>query len=618
MSFVSNITLPDGTGYPVRASAIPYGEVDSTSTSTVFTATVPGVYSLQDGTCILLRNGQVTSESGFTININNLGAKPVYSNMATGNDQTPTAPTRDTTIFNINYTMLFVYNTTLVDGGAWICYRGYDSNSNTIGYQLRTNSGNLEASDTGYRYRLWFTSADGKKWVPANTSTSTDATTARTMNTRPINPFGPIVYNSTNGSVSSGSRPAVTTLWQQYTLTIGYSYVVSLTAWDPVYVQCTPQTDGSAVMNAIVKALPTSSDGKIYIYLGIAYSTTAMELRIEHPVFYHDGTGIRAWTGKVIPTKTSDLTNDSGFITGYTETDPVFSASAAAGIQSTDITNWNSKTSNIGTITKVQTTAGAHSTVNISSGAVSFNVPTTAAHVGAAASSHTHGNITNAGDITTTATIASGDRLIINDQSESKITNSSITFGSNTNQYLANNGTWQTVPEGATIPEAHSLVYTPASTDFNVTNVGDALDDLGSGDLTAYTAGDGIDITNHVVSVESNLSVVGDTAYLQYVTPALNSAFIKKHYHFTSGTDYNFSGSASALTVPIDEIENYIPLFIFNYSFYTVSANIMIQNMYIEGLFIKMFIVPSFNGVSIPYFDLDVLYINPDLLLQVN
>jgi len=46
MSFVSNITLPDGTGYPVRASAIPYGEVDSTSTSTVFTATVPGVYSL--------------------------------------------------------------------------------------------------------------------------------------------------------------------------------------------------------------------------------------------------------------------------------------------------------------------------------------------------------------------------------------------------------------------------------------------------------------------------------------------------------------------------------------------------------------------------------------------
>lgn len=44
-----------------------------------------------------------------------------------------------------------------------------------------------------------------------------------------------------------------------------------------------------------------------------------------------------------IPTKVSDLTNDSGFITGYTETDPVFGASAAAGISSTDISNWNAK-----------------------------------------------------------------------------------------------------------------------------------------------------------------------------------------------------------------------------------------------------------------------------------
>lgn len=44
-----------------------------------------------------------------------------------------------------------------------------------------------------------------------------------------------------------------------------------------------------------------------------------------------------------IPTKTSDLTNDSGFLTSYTETDPVFSASAAAGITATDISSWNNK-----------------------------------------------------------------------------------------------------------------------------------------------------------------------------------------------------------------------------------------------------------------------------------
>lgn len=42
-----------------------------------------------------------------------------------------------------------------------------------------------------------------------------------------------------------------------------------------------------------------------------------------------------------IPTKTSDLNNDSGFIN--TETDPVFTASDAYGITSSDISNWNGK-----------------------------------------------------------------------------------------------------------------------------------------------------------------------------------------------------------------------------------------------------------------------------------
>ena len=56
-----------------------------------------------------------------------------------------------------------------------------------------------------------------------------------------------------------------------------------------------------------------------------------------------------------LPTKTSDLTNDSGFITSYTETDPVFTASAAHGITSTDITNWNSKQTALVSGTNIKT-----------------------------------------------------------------------------------------------------------------------------------------------------------------------------------------------------------------------------------------------------------------------
>lgn len=50
-----------------------------------------------------------------------------------------------------------------------------------------------------------------------------------------------------------------------------------------------------------------------------------------------------------IPTTVSQLTNDAGYITSYTETDPIFSASAAASISAADISSWNAKPSVIPT-----------------------------------------------------------------------------------------------------------------------------------------------------------------------------------------------------------------------------------------------------------------------------
>ena len=108
------------------ANGLHYGHVDSTSTKTAFTATIPGITEYYDGLTVILKNGVATSASGFTLNINNLGAKGSYSNLS--------AATRDTTVFNVDYTMMFIYDSTRVDGGCWVCYRGYDSNTNTIGY----------------------------------------------------------------------------------------------------------------------------------------------------------------------------------------------------------------------------------------------------------------------------------------------------------------------------------------------------------------------------------------------------------------------------------------------------------------------------------------------------
>lgn len=291
---------PTAGGSAKFANAIHYAQVDSTSTAGAFTATIPGITEYYDGLTIMLKNGVVTSAGNFTININNLGAKGSYSNLS--------AATRDTTLFNINYTMMFVYDSTRVSGGCWICYRGYDSNNNSIGYQLRSTSYSLPATEKFYRYRLLFTSADGAHFVPANTSTSTNATTARSVNQTKINPFGEIVYYGTTAAVDVNARPGTTYLWQQYALTLGYSFNVAggdlaLTAWKPVYLKCTPQSDCSAIIDnttPIVQDLPNSEDGKIYIFLGVAYSATNIELLMQHPIYYYKNGSVKLWLGPPI------------------------------------------------------------------------------------------------------------------------------------------------------------------------------------------------------------------------------------------------------------------------------------------------------------------------------
>ena len=116
----------DGTAK--KASSIPFGTVDSTSTATAFTATVDGITELKDGVCCYLNNTVIASAAAsttpkcWTLNINGLGAKPVYLTTA--------AATYATTHFTKNYKMLFTYDTSLNSGnGGW--YIGQLFNSNT-------------------------------------------------------------------------------------------------------------------------------------------------------------------------------------------------------------------------------------------------------------------------------------------------------------------------------------------------------------------------------------------------------------------------------------------------------------------------------------------------------
>lgn len=301
--------LGESVGGPAKkAISIPFGQVDSTSTSTVFTATVDGITELIDGVFMYLRNGVVNSASGFTININGLGAKPVYQNIADA--------TRVETGFLKAKTFLFAYNSTRVSGGCWDIYYGISSvvsDTNSIGYLVRTNSSTLPAKFKTYRYRLLFTSADGNYYVGANASTSTNATAVRTPTTEKIDPFGRIVYYGSSSAVNANANFSTSYLYQQNNFTLGYSFnstgvALVLDYPKPVYIKCAPQTDGSAIIDAenpYVQSLPSTEDGKIYIFLGLAYSATNVELTLEHPVYYYKDGAIRIWANEA----TQDDTN---------------------------------------------------------------------------------------------------------------------------------------------------------------------------------------------------------------------------------------------------------------------------------------------------------------------
>lgn len=106
------------------------------------------------------------------------------------------------------------------------------------------------------------------------------------------------------------------------------------------------------------------------------------------------------------PMNVSDFTNDAGYLTSYTETDPTVPSWAKA----------------------------------------STKPSYTASEVGAAAASHDHGKLKSDGRITTSVDIQSGDKLVFIDSNQNSVINgSSITFGSSTTQFLANNGTWKSV-----------------------------------------------------------------------------------------------------------------------------------------------------------------------------
>ena len=192
--------------------------------------------------------------------------------------------------------------------GVWKAESNYDSNSNSLGYQVRTNNAIYKngANTTCTRYQILVETANG---LEAFTSTSNQTGTTKTQLLPKYIPNGAIRYYASTTSVAAGSNFVATVLWQQYQgINLKYSFNIStITNNSPCFIKMSRNDDGtlSPVYSAesaghpLVFALPTTKDGYYYTYLGRTYTASSvvyLELELSHPTFYYDG-GIRVYDG---------------------------------------------------------------------------------------------------------------------------------------------------------------------------------------------------------------------------------------------------------------------------------------------------------------------------------
>lgn len=293
-------------------------DTSTSDTAGTWTVTIPNITALTEGLTVKVRLKTSYNSTTNTLNVNGLGAKTVYFRYGSK----LTSHYAKESVLALTYTTNAIGSGT--DTSGWIVENIYDS-TNT--YQLRVYNTRLKTKSALYRYMICFVNNDGLL-IPANNTSNSTATT-KTLTTESFNLFDSIYFYNSTTTVSANGQVGTGTLYKQLGIDLRYSFNTGTTLVAPNGVYLKVTADGSQFKLAstpITQSLPTSDDGYFYCYLGRAYSTYQIELVPEHPIYLYKNGIIQEYSAYAksvaenalssIPTKTSQLTNDSGFITG--------------------------------------------------------------------------------------------------------------------------------------------------------------------------------------------------------------------------------------------------------------------------------------------------------------
>lgn len=236
---------------------------------------------------------------------------------------------------------VFVYN-----GTYWILTNA-DYN-NTYSYDWTTGAGgNGRTAETAanggvgiHRYSLQMMTLN-LTWSSLSSDHPTAATTNGAATDKTVATCGflldsPIIYQDTNANAIPGNSANV----NGYTTgSINLQYSTTNAQWSaltiqkPVYLIGTLQSDGTFKLNATkwwTQTLPTSDDGQIYIFLGMAYSATNIYLHDAHPIYWYKNGEIQPYAGYATATSRAAITTTANAVAYYTNTTGTFGSKASA------------------------------------------------------------------------------------------------------------------------------------------------------------------------------------------------------------------------------------------------------------------------------------------------
>lgn len=238
-------------------------------------------------------------DRGTALQINNLGYKPIVYNKSS----------MVSTRYSVDSIVWCTYNETgtgtlYLDGVSTTvtgCWQVMDYDANTQNLYQQTLQNGTKITLTAYpKYAISFR-VNETSIVPITAVSSTG--TSKAMTTQSFDPFGEIVYY-TGSAINEGGTVTNSSMYIQCNaINARYSFNcgTGLTANKALYLVVDLQDDGTVKLATSVKPwsqiLPTTNDGHLYIFLGWTYSTYQFELYPFHPIYYHDGTRLRMYTG---------------------------------------------------------------------------------------------------------------------------------------------------------------------------------------------------------------------------------------------------------------------------------------------------------------------------------